>query len=156
MHAGGINGATDLLVPPTLPNERQCFCPGDVATYTCTVVSGTVTLWSGTAFDCRASINRISLLHSPQFPGGETGTCTNGAIRAVGTSVDTSGAEDCYTSELSVTISANMDGQTVVCTRDTTMIDNDSLRVAGKQIMHVTVSMINLLTPQPHLYLPLM
>ncbi len=29
-----------------------------------------------------------------------------------------SGAEDCYTSELSVNISANMDGQTVVCIQE--------------------------------------
>ncbi len=56
-----------------------------------------------------------------------------------------------HPSELSVNISANMDGETVVCTRGTMMmIGNDSLRVAGK------LSMINLLTPQPHLYLPLM
>ena len=137
MHSGGINGATDLLVPPTLPNGRQCFCPGDVATYTCTVVGGGATVWSGTAFDCSPSNNRLSLLHSPQFSGGETGGCTSGAISGAGISVDTSGAEDCYTSELSVNISANMDGQTVVCTRDVTMIiGNDSLRVAGKQIMH--------------------
>ncbi len=126
-----------------------------MATYTCTVVSGTVTLWSGTAFDCPGSNNRISLLHSPQFSGGETGTCTNGTIRAAGISVDTSGTEDCYTSELSVNISANMDGRSVVCARDVTMIiGNDSLRVAGKQIMHVSPWCYCLLTPQPHLYLP--
>ncbi len=41
---------------------------------------------------------------------------------ATDTLVDTSGAEPCYTSELSVTISANMDGQTVGCTRDTTVM----------------------------------
>ncbi len=159
MHSGGINGATDLLVPPTLPNGRQCFCPGDVATYTCTVVGGGATVWSGTAFDCSPSNNRLSLLHSPQFSGGETGGCTSGAISGAGISVDTSGAEDCYTSELSVNISANMDGQTVVCTKDATMIDSDSLRVAGKQIMHACypgVMSINLLTPQPHFYLPSM
>ncbi len=93
-------------------------------------------MWLGTAFDCPASSNRINLFHS-QFSGGETGDCTNEAIRGVGISVDTSGAEPCYTSELSVNISANMDGETVVCTRDITMIiGNDSLRVAGKQIMH--------------------
>ncbi len=99
------NGATDLLVPPTLPNGRLCFCPGDVATYTCTVVGGIVTVWSGTAFDCPASNNRIALLHSHSFSGGEAGDCTSGAIRAASISVDTSGAEPCYTSELSVTIS---------------------------------------------------
>ncbi len=55
------------------------------------------------------------------------------AISGVGTSVDTSGAEPCYTSELSVTVSANMDGQTIVCARDTTVIGSDSMRVAGKR-----------------------
>ncbi len=62
----------------------------------------------GTAFDCPGSSNRINLFHS-QFSGEETADCTNEAISGVGISVDTSGAEPCYTSELSVNISANME-----------------------------------------------
>ncbi len=131
------DGATDTLVPPTLPNGRQCFCPGDVETYTCTVVGGGVTVWSGTAFDCPPS-NIIALAHALYSGGTAIGSCTSGAIIGNGTSVDTSGAEPCYTSELSVTISANMDEQTVVCSRDTIMIGTDSLRVAGKQHHSVT------------------
>ncbi len=105
------------------------------------MVGGSVTVWSGTVFDCPRSNNRIALLHS-LFSGGDAGECSipSGFIRAVSTSVDTSGAEDCYTSELSVNISANMDGETVVCTRDVTMIiGTDSMRVAGKQIMHAVM-----------------
>ncbi len=136
-HKSVGDGATDILVPPTLPNGRQCFCPGDVETYICTVVGGGVTVWSGTAFDC-PPVNAIQLAHV-LYSGGTAGTCTSGAISGNGTSVDTSGAEPCYTSELSVTVSANMDGQTVVCTRDATaMIGTDSLRVAGKQHHSVT------------------
>ncbi len=78
------DGATEILVP-TLPNGRQCFCPGDVATYTCTVVGGSVTVWSGTVFDCPGSNNRISLVHS-LFSGeeGEAGECSipSGVIRS--------------------------------------------------------------------------
>ena len=129
------DGATDTLVPPTLPNGRQCFCPGDVETYTCTVVGGGITVWSGTAFDCTGNI----VLGHALFSGGTAvGDCTSGAIIGSGTSVDTSGAEPCYTSELSVTISANMDGPTVACARDTTLVGTDSLRVAGKQHRSVT------------------
>ena len=123
------DGATDTLVSPTVPNGRLCFCPGDVETYTCTVVGGAVTVWSGTAFDCPSS-NEIQLAHALYSGGTATGEC--GAIIGNGISVDTSAAEFCYTSELSVTISANMDGQTVGCTRDITLIGIDSLRVAGK------------------------
>ncbi len=127
------DGATDILVSPTLPNGRQCFCPGDVETYTCTVVGGGVTLWSGTAFDCPSINNAVALAHFLYSGGTAIGTCTSGAISGVGTSVDTSGAEPCYTSEMSVTISANMDGQSVVCSRDNIVIGIDFLRVAGKQ-----------------------
>ncbi len=94
-------------------------------------------MWSGTALDCPGSNNMIVLAHA-LYPGTAT-TCTS-AIRGVGTSVDNSasGAEPCYTSELSVAISANMDGQTVACARDTTLVGTDSLRVAGKQHRSVT------------------
>ena len=95
-------------------------------------------MWSGTAFDCPSTNNLIPLAHALYSGGAAAGDCTSGAISGDGTSVDTSGAEPCYTSELSVTVSANMDGQTVVCTRDTTMISTDSLRVAGKQHHSVT------------------
>ncbi len=131
------NGATDTLVPPTLPNGRQCFCPDDVETYICTVVGGGVTVWSGTAFDCPPS-NIIALAHALYSGGTAIGTCTSGAINGNGTSLDSSGAETCYTSELSVTISANMDGQSVVCSRDNIVIGIDFLRVAGKQHHSVT------------------
>ena len=137
-HKSVGDGATDILVPPTLPNGRQCFCPGDVETYTCNVVGGGITVWSGTAFDCPGINNAMVLAHLLYSGGTATGTCTSGAISGNGTSVDTSGAEPCYTSELSVTVSANMDGQTVVCTRDAAMIGSDSLRVAGKQHHSVT------------------
>ncbi|XP_064397560.1 uncharacterized protein LOC135344313 isoform X2 [Halichondria panicea] len=125
------DGATDILVPPTLPNGRLCFCPGDMETYTCTVVGGVVTVWSGTAFDCPPA-NSVILLHGQYSGGTAAATCTSGAISGNGTLVDTSGVEPCYTSELLVTISANMDGQTVMCSRDdTTLIGSDTLRVAG-------------------------
>ncbi len=105
--------------------------------YTCTVVGGSVTVWSGTAFDCPPG-NAIQLAHVLYSEGTAIGTCTSGAIIGNGTSVDTSGAEPCYMSELSVTASVDMDGQTVGCTRDTTVIGTDSFRVAGKQHHSVT------------------
>ena len=106
-------------------------------TYTCTVVGGGGTEWSGTAFDCPLA-NSVILLHARYSGGTAVGACTSGAIIGNGTSVDSSGTEPCYTSELSVTVSASMDGQTVVCTRDVTVISTDSLRVAGKQHHNVT------------------
>ncbi len=103
------------------------------------MVGGTVTVWLGTAFDCPSTNNIIALAHALYRSVGTAGTCTNGAISGNGATVGTSGAESCYTSELSVTISANMDGQTVVCMRGTTtVIGNDTLQVAGKQHHSVT------------------
>ena len=102
------------------------------------MVGGGVRVWSGTAFDCPGSNNLIALAHALYSGGTATGACRSEAISAGGTSVDTSGAEPCYTSELSVAISANMDGQTVGCSRDTTLIGTDSLQVAGKQHHNMT------------------
>ncbi len=96
------------------------------------MVGGGVTVWSGTAFDCPSTNNLIPLAHALYSGGTAAATCTSGAISGNGTLVDNSGAERCYTSELSVTVSANMDGQTVRCTRDTTVIGTDSLQVAGE------------------------
>ncbi len=92
----------------------------------------------GGVFDCPSANNIIVLAHALYSGGTAAATCTHGAISGNGATVNTSGAGTCYTSELSVTISANMDGKTVACTRDTTMIGSDTLQVAGKQHHSVT------------------
>ncbi len=119
--------ATDSLVPPILPNGRLCYCPGAVETYTCTVSGGAATEWSGTAFNC--SSNAIALFHS-RYSAGTVDNC--GALTSRSTSVDTSVVPTCYTSELSVPISSNLDELIVNCSRDAdTSIGSHILKVAG-------------------------
>ena len=120
------------LVLPTLPIGRECFCPGDVETYTCTVSGGGITEWTGTSFDCPANGGIVTLTHS-RFTSIRS--CNNGAIEGVGTLVNTSVTPNCFTSQLSINISSTMNGQTVQCFRDGPLdtIGNHTLRVAGKQ-----------------------
>ena len=98
---------------------RQYACPGEVVNYTCTIVdtSGNPpigsSLWRGTAFNCPATSNVISLSH-PLFStsGGTSGTCTSGAITAESVGV----VDNCYTSRLMVTVSPALNETTVECT----------------------------------------
>ena len=93
---------------------RQYACPGEVVNYTCTIVDSAgvgSTLWRGTAFNCPPS-NVISLTHSLFSTSGGSGTCTGGAITAESVNV----VDNCYTSELMVTVSVGLNETTVECT----------------------------------------
>lgn len=123
---------------PSLSNGRLCYCPGENKTFTCNVLGGILTEWSGTSFDCPTSSNAISLIHDRIEDGTAIGICTNGALSISNTSVNTSASPNCYTSVLSATVSSNMDGQTVQCARDGTsnVIGSFTLRVAGIFIVY--------------------
>ena len=86
----------------------MCACPGQVLTYNCTVVGGRATLWSGTAFDC--SPNEIILRHN-EFNDGTSGECNQGAIIAQSVGVQ----DNCFTSQLHVTVSGGLHNKTVNC-----------------------------------------
>ena len=88
-----------------------CSCPGDMLTFNCTAVGLGSTLWIGTAFDCIDGGNEILLRHNGFITGGISGTCNNGAI--VGRSLEV--VDNCYTSQLNVTISSNLNNKTVEC-----------------------------------------
>ena len=94
-----------------------CACPGDTLTYKCTVVGGILggaTVWKGTAFDC--PLNEIALLH-PRFTSaiGTYGVCNSGAIVARSFSVEGNN----YTSQLNVTFTSDIAGETIMCVHDT-------------------------------------
>ena len=105
-----ILAATNELVPPNLPTG--CACPGDSLTYTCTVVDGSVTFWSGTAFDCIGNQNLV-LLHI-QF-GTDTVTAVCGSLSATGDSATATSGQVCYSSTLTVPVSVSLNGLTVGC-----------------------------------------
>ena len=102
--------ASDALVPPSNVN---CACPNEILTFTCNVIGGGITLWSGTAFSCTQ--NEIFLRHS-QFsePNGTSRSCNDGTItgRSIGVT------NGCYSSELNVNISATFTNKTVQCIHD--------------------------------------
>lgn len=79
-------------------------------TYTCTAVGTGNTLWTGTAFDC--ATNGIILRHE-RFAqlGGAVGECNNGAIDGQSVGVE----NNCYTSEIAVTVSATFNNKTIQC-----------------------------------------
>ena len=105
--------ATNVL---KVPANIGCTCPGNVLAFNCTVV-GTATgntVWQGTAFDCTA--NSVLLRHSRfESPGGASDECNNGRI--VGRSLDVEG--NCYTSQLTVAVSASFNNKTVSCIHNT-------------------------------------
>lgn len=79
--------------------------------YECTVVGGVgATIWTGTAIDCQET-SEITFFHLDRFT--DTRGCNNGAIIGRGISIDSEGP--CFTSQLSITIEANMEGDVVEC-----------------------------------------
>ena len=86
-----------------------------------------ITVWGGTAFNCPAR-NEISLRHN-SFSSA-TGECNFGAI--VGYSV--TNVDDCYTSRLDVTLSADLQGRTIACSVD----DGSGVTPLGMRILIVS------------------
>ena len=85
-------------------------CPGDVLTTECINTGGVATVWRGTAFQCG---NGVIILQHSQFgsPHNINVTCNNVAIIAQGLEV----INDSYISQLSVTVSPELNNTTVEC-----------------------------------------
>ena len=84
-------------------------------TFECSVMRGSNTVWEGTAFYCASSGNVITLLYSRfNDEGGTHATCNNGAIKGRSLRI----AERTYTSQLVVSVSSEMIGESIVCTAD--------------------------------------
>ena len=118
-----------------MPENFYCACPAEVLTYSCNIAGRGTTLWTGSAFDCPDTLNEIRLRHSTFSSEGTSGTCNNEAMRARSTGL-TNG--NCYSSELSVTVSTGFNGRTIECiynsgTAETT-IGTSILTVSGKTL----------------------
>ena len=103
----GGNGASLTVLTP-----NECgTCLGHQLLYECITV-GTIgtTVWKGSAFQCPDNGNNVLLSHR-QFSSGTMDACNNGAI--VGRSIRA--VNNCYISQLNVTVSASMNGQTIQC-----------------------------------------
>ena len=115
------------------PQGIRCACAGDRLIYNCSVVGGTATRWKGTAFDCPMDDSEITLRHSQFAANQDVGICNNGDI--VGRSVGV--ANDCYTSQLNVTVRESINNKTVQCT----FISSAGIRIIGESIVRVASGM---------------
>ena len=86
--------------------------PGDVLMFSCTITGGGITIWAGTAFNCPSTANEIILHHSL---GTSFGGCNGGAITAGNLGVV---GHNCYSSQLNVTLSSDMNDKTIACTHN--------------------------------------
>ena len=100
--------------------NNDCICFGDTMTYECTVVgnNGGITVWMGDFFRCPNGKREIGLLHSDfTVQGGglySTPICNNGNV--VGRIVRAENG--CYTSQLNVTLTSDIIGQSIECAYD--------------------------------------
>lgn len=108
---------------------NDCLCPGYTTSYQCNVTGEGYTIWKGSAFDCILSGNEILLLHI-NYIGGTVRTCNNGQI--VGRSLGVT--NNCYTSQLDVNITAEIEGGTVECVYES----GSATEVIGSSLLSLT------------------
>ena len=117
-------------------------CPGDVLTTECTIMGSGLTVWEGTAFQCddyTCDCDYIALRHS-QFrkPEKPEGYCNDGAIAAQALGV----VNGSYISQLSVTVSLELNNTTVECIHSYNLTNTVIKRIqiivlaTGKQEYH--------------------
>ena len=106
-------------------SELGCIPVGRNISYQCTVDGGILTLWIGSAFTCPTA--SITLLHSLfTQTGGVSDSCSDLTAMSVGVN----GTE--YTSRLTLTATAELNGKTINCTRDSGgLIGFNAIRVEG-------------------------
>ena len=87
-------------------------------------------MWTGSAFSCHSDTNRneITLRHN-SFTGGTTDECNGGAIIAESLHV----IDDCFTSQLRVNVSNELNNKTVDC------IHSTNTETVGQSSIFVTV-----------------
>ena len=103
-----------------------CACPGDTLSFNCEVIGGDggVTIWTGTAFDCHDRNDEIILLHGGfMSSNGTYSECNNGAIMARSLGVKGSN----YTSQLTVSVTSDLNGKTIMCIYDSFPINKTIL-----------------------------
>ena len=83
--------------------------------FVCKTIGIGATVFQGSALDCVDKDDSITLFHSRfNETGGDIGTCNDGDI--MGHSVRVK--DNCYTSEINVTVSSSLIGKTIECSHD--------------------------------------
>ena len=92
-------------------------------------MGGGSTVWSGTALDCPLARSEITLRHSQFTSNGAFGICNNGDI--VGRSLEV--VNNCYTSQLNVTIREQFNNKTVRCVQNS----NQGSKEVGQSLLSI-------------------
>ena len=109
----------------------ECICPGQNVIYQCTVTGEGFTVWGGTAFQCTG--DSITLRNSDfgSVSSPAVGECNDGQIIGRGVSQE----NNSYTSQLNITLSEGLVGETVTCG-----VDSGSLTSIGSVILATSTS----------------
>ncbi len=123
-----LQATPGLVLPVERTTGLGCIPEGVTVSYECTVTDddgSRSTIWRGSAFNCPSSASRIILIHFE--PNGESGACGDLSAMSVGVSGDN------YTSRLTLTATAGLNGMTVECSRSgIVIVGSDTLRTGGK------------------------
>ena len=109
---------------------NDCTCEGHNVMYECTVFGNGATIWKGTAFDCSLTNNELAVFHTINFMSQRPLPCNNGAI--VGRAVRAE--KGSYTSQITVQVSDELRGTTVVCSHDNGTLSTE----IGSAILSIT------------------
>ena len=96
-------------------SDHDCRLRNSV-TFECRILGGSATVFQGSAFNCDATTDEISLLHSRfNTTSGTNGSCNDGVIMARSVFTES----NCYTSILNVTfITPDVIGRMIKCLKD--------------------------------------
>ena len=127
-----IYTAQGLVLPEERTIGQGCITAGKNISYQCTVTDPTeppigLTIWSGSAFKCSGTSNKILLQH---FRFLELMPTSCGSLSAMALEVD----GNSYLSQLSFTAFTELNGKNISCSLsdDMTVIGSDTLIVGGK------------------------
>ena len=125
----------------------DCICPEQNITYECTAVGGSHTVWSGSVIpnNCTVALPHTQFFNRPV-------PCMGGVV---GRGIEISG--NCYTSQLTVPVTPNLDGRNVSCSVDNVMdvpiIDTLIINITrGKLNFHAFLSLIKVMPPKILIY----
>jgi hypothetical protein len=100
----------------------MCVCPGDAVIFTCSILGGAISFWSGTTLNCITN-GIITLRHtSDNFQPGAFNYC-NGDITSEIVGIE----GDCYISRVNFTATAKFNSTSVDCSKQ----DHDIISSVG-------------------------
>ena len=122
---------TDLLIivcrsssvcssPSLVSTATGCLCAGNDLQLLCSVIGGVNTVWTGSAIVDQCSSDNIILRHSG-FSGTVKLTCNLEAVIGQSLPSLSNVSARCYTSQLSISITDNLNGTDIRC-----QIDNNT------------------------------